>query len=330
MENTNTPAEGTLSTQEALEAVTVAAEGVVVAEGSESVVPKVEETPKPTPEMDKQAAKFAAISRREKALKAQERALAQRAKELEDKIKAASDTKIDDTKYIDVEAFKSNPYEYMKKHGLTLEQVAEIALNDGKVTPESLVKQSESKMEKQIRELTERLEAKEAKEVEQRYEQVLNNFKTEMTKFVNETEDYEMIRATDSTQVVYDVIETNFNNKVEEFREEYGREATEEERREFILDNKTACDMVEAWLLDREKAKIEKLRNLKKTKALFEPSKPKDESKVKDATTTLTNTLSAQVPSKDGKKLTAEESLKEAAKLIKWNNQHSMPTNTHT
>jgi len=320
MSDTITPAEGTLSTQEALNAVADAAstnDATIVAEGTEVVAPKVEEK---APEVDKQAAKFAAISRREKALKAQERALAQRAKELEDKIKAASENKIDDTKYIDVESFKKNPYEYMKKHGLTLEQISEIVLNDGKVTPESLVKQTETKLEQQIRELTERLEAKEAKEVEQRYEQVLQNFKGEMTKFVNDTEDYEMIRATDSVETVYEVIETNFNNKVEEFREEYGREATEEERREFILDNKTACDMVEAWLLDQEKAKIEKLRNLKKTKGLFEPSKPKDEPKVKDATTTLTNTLAAQVPTKDGKKLTAEESLKEAAKLIKWNN----------
>lgn len=322
MDNTTAATEVTLSTQAALEAVAEAAtttpDTSTALESAKDVAPKTE-TPK-TPEADPQAAKFAALSRREKALKAQERSLAQRAKEFEEKLKLASESKVDDAKYIDVDAFKKNPYEYMKKHGLTLEQVAEIALNDGKITPESLVKQAETKLEKQIRELQEKLEVKEAKEIEQRYEQVLQGFKADMTKFVNDTEDYEMIRATDSVQTVYDVIETNFNNKIAEFAEEYGREATEEERREFILDNKTACDMVEAWLLDQEKAKIEKLRSLKKTKGLFEPLATKVEPKVKDATTTLTNTLSAQVPSKDSKKLTAEESLKEAAKLIKWNN----------
>lgn len=320
MENSNgttAVVTGPISTQDALETVAAAATEAVAAD---AVAAKTEEIK--APEADRQAAKFAAISRREKALKAQERALSARAKELEAQIAAAKEAsgKVDDTKYIDVESFKRNPYQYIKQHGLTMEQVAEIVLNDGKETPEMLAKQVETKLEKQIRELQEKIAAKETQDQEDKYAQVLDGFKADMNAFVTNTADYEMIRATESVELVYDVIETNFNNKIEEFEDEHGRAPSMEERRKFILDNKTACDMVEAWLFDQEKAKIDNLRKLNKTKGMFEPAAPKaTEPTVKTATTTLTNTLAAQVPSKGGKTLTDEESKREAAKLIKWN-----------
>ena len=273
----------------------------------------------PNPELDRQAAKFAALSRQDKALKARERELARKEKEYEAKL-ATSGT-VDNTKYIDIEGFKKNPYKYMKDHGLTLEEVANIALNDGKITPEKLVEQSESKLQTEIRELREKMAAKEAREEEQRVESIVQSFKHNLGKFVADTPEYEMIRSQDAegVQLVYDVMDAHYNEQLAAYTEENGEEPSAEERQSFILDNKRACDMVEAWLLDQEKARITKLKAMNKTKGMFEPTaKPVEQKSKVPQSPTLTNTLSAQVPSKDSKTLTDDESKREAAKLIKF------------
>lgn len=308
--------EATKLTDAVMNADETAAATLPAEAAAETVAPKAEETA----EAERVASKFAALSRKEKALRTQERQLAARAKELEEKFKATEGQQIDSTKYIDVADFKKNPYKYMKDNGLTLEQLAEIVINDGKVTPEKLIAESETKIQKELREMREALKARDEKEQEERTAKLLSDYKSTLNKFVDDTPEYEMIRAEEQYELVFEVIDTHYNEQVAAYIEENGEQPTFEEKQAFIMDNKQACDLVEKHLLDKETARIKKLRNLNKTKSLFEaPAKPVEPTKVKEtASATLTNTLSTQVPSSSRKTLTDEESKREASKLIKF------------
>lgn len=268
----------------------------------------IEEAPK-TVEEARVAAKFAALSRQEKALKAQEKALAQRAKELEERLAAIESSTKDESKYISREEFRKNPYKYMTEDKISLESVAELALNDGKKSPEQITAELEAKMEAKVRAMEEKLAQKEQAEQQAQIEAALNAYKQQLTEFANNTPDYEMIRANDAMELVYEVIEQHCEATIDE-----------ETGKGIILSNKEACDMVEKYLLDQEKARIEKYRNLNKTKGMFEPQATKVEPSVKaPESTTLTNTLATEVPTKGSRTLSDEESKREAAKLLKWN-----------
>lgn len=300
-----TPAAETTQTAVTQLAENVAPKAEVPAETAEQVPVAAEKTVEET----RVAAKFAALSRQEKALKAQEKALAQRAKELEDRLAAMEQSSKDESKYISREEFKKNPYKYISEDKISLESIAELALNDGKKTPEQITAELEAKMEAKVRAMEEKLQQKEQAEQQAQVEAALNAYKTQLTNFANETPEYELIRANDAIELVYEVIEQHCEATIDE-----------ETGKGVILSNKEACDMVEKYLLDQEKARIEKYRNLNKTKGMFEPAATKVEQTVKaPESKTLTNNLATELPTKGSKTLTAEESIREAAKLLKWN-----------
>lgn len=268
------------------------------------------------------AAKFAALTRKEKSIKTEERRVAAMRKEIEAQKAAMSTAGVDGTKYISLEDFNKNPYKYLKDNNHSLESIAEVVMNDGKLTPEKIAAQVRSELQAEIDAMKKQLADKDEATAAEKMDTVLANFKTQLGGFVEATPDYEMIRAdgAEGVQLVYDVIDTYFNEQLEAYKAENGESAPQEELKNFILSNKQACDMVEKHLLDQEKARIERARKLTKTKGLFEPSVPtKVEPKVSSsATNTLTNTLSTQVPSSSKKMLTDDESKREAAKLIKF------------
>lgn len=313
---TGAPAPTSESSPAATEPSTTTAETSakdVVTELAENISGKeatsAQEVVAPKPEENAAAAKFAALSRREKAIKAQEKALAEKVKAMEARMQEIEGLTKDETKYISAEEFKKNPYKYMKNSDIKLETLAELALNDGVKTPETMAQELEAKLEAKVKAMEAKLAEKEAKEEQERIEAALHGFKTQLTEYVNTAEDYELIRATDSVELVYEVIEQHCEATIDP-----------ETGKGIVLSNKEACDMVEKYLLDQEKARIEKYRNLNKIKGMLEPSTQKVEQTVKEpSTNTLTNTLASQVPNNEGKKLTPEESLREAAKLLKWN-----------
>lgn len=313
---------------EAYEAAMAAQEAVKGNTTAENVAPAVEATTSPEPAAtteaptepkpdDKVASKFAALSRKEKLVSQREKALAAREKELAAKEAAAGN--VDAAKYIDVAEFKRNPYKYMKDNGLTLEQVAEIALNDGKITSEKLLQESESKMEAKLKAMEEKLAAKEEQEQQQNVDRQLQEFKTNLGKFVTDTPEYEMIQSQgpEGVQLVYDVIEIHYEQQVAAYVEENGEQPDYDTKQTFILPNKQASDMVEQHLLNQEKARIEKLRKLSKTKSLFEAPAPATQS-VKAPSQTLTNTQASTVPQSAATKLTEDEQKAQIAKMIKF------------
>lgn len=298
----------------------IAAEGIFATEGSESEVatptPEDEalkaaeaekaklstEEVKAKIEADKFAAKFAALSRKEKQMRDREKAIAAR----EAQIAEAEQTK---SKYSsEIEAFKARirkePVKVMEEYGLTAQELAEVLLNNNEPTEKMKMTDSERAIQAQLKALEDKLAAKEAAEEEERYQTTLNNFKSGIASFINNNAaDYELVQANDATELVYQVIEEHHASTGE------------------ILDTKRAADAVEAHLLEEAKKLIErpKIKGLLQPKAPEAPSNAAKSETAKPAPSakTLTN-AAASKPTPPARKLSDEDSLTEAAKLIKW------------
>ncbi len=255
---------------------------------------------------DKFAAKFAALGRQEKALRARERQVEQRLKELEGQF-TAKETEVK-SKYIDPEQLRKSPLKTIQDAtGLTFAQLAEMALNDDKPTQEMELDSREAKIMAKLKEYEDKLEAKEKAEKQAQEAKVMSDFIATLTSFVNDTPDYEMIRANDSIDLVYQVIDEHFNKTAAESEDGTG----------IILSNKEAADAVENYLLEIAKKQIK----LPKVSKLLQPP-PAEAPATKQPQTaakTLSNAQSTQASSPVSKFLSDEDSKKQAASLIKWN-----------
>ena len=262
------------------------------------------------PEEDKFASKFAALSRRDKELREREAEINNKLALLEEKF-AALENPSEPEKEPELPLeyrLKSNPLETLKEMGLGYDKLTELALNDGKLTTDMQMQlmreELESKFGSELERLQNELAEKEKAQEEQKYEEVVNNYMNELTEFVNTDQKYELIRANDSVDLVYDVIEDYYN--------ETGR----------ILDMNEAADQVEAYLeeeLDRIVNNTQKLQEkFGLTKAEAEKIVEAQEQKSSNDSPTLSNTHSTVV-SKQGSPKTRDESLLAAASLLKWN-----------
>lgn len=271
---------------------------------AESVEATAEVEAQPEPQVSAQeerfAAKFAALSRKEKAVRQREAQLQQQMQDLEAKLKAFESQQSEVQNYKSLpDRLKKEPFKVLQEQGLTFEQLAEMVLNDGKPTQEMILSEYEKKVMSKVQELEQKLAEKEVKEQEERYNAAINQFQGQLVDFINETPDYELIRANDSADLVYNVIEEHFNETGE------------------ILSNKEACDAVEEYLLEEAKKLVDR-EKVKKLLSSQTPSKTATPSG--KSSPTLSNAQAAQASKQTAaRRLSDEESKIEAAKLIKWN-----------
>lgn len=281
-----------------------AAEGeeVVVAEGAiapeETAEPEKPSDPPPGEAPDEKfAAKFAALSRKEKQIRQREAQITQQLQEMEQKLKAFEAEKSELEKFKALpDRLKKETLKVLEEQGVKFEDLAQMVLNDGKPTQDMVLTEYEKKVTAKIEEFERKMAEKEKKEQEERVQSAVEGFKAQLTDFVNTTEDYELIRANDYVGEVFDVIEMHHEKTGE------------------ILSNKEACDIVEAYLLEEAK----KLVDREKVKKLLQPSTPTSTAPKGKSSPTLSNAQAAQAPKPAAKKLSDEESKAEAAKLIKW------------
>lgn len=289
---------------------TAVAEGLENTQTAEIQEPAKQETQEP----DKFAAKFAALTRKEKQLRQQEQYIATKVAEAEKRAKEAEERA---AQFGNLENdVKGNPLKWLQdKYGITYEQLTEMALNEGNPTQEMRFKrmqeEMDSKYSKQIEDMKRLLEEKEQTELNKKAAEAKNGFLKETTEFIDSNEDkYELIRLNDAYNLVYDVAEEVFNNNVRNFEEEYGRKPSQEEAFDLIPDKALVADAVEADL-ETEASKVLKAKKLQQK---LQP--PKSESQ--KTAPTLSNTAASQVPKNGERKLSNDESLAAAAKLIKW------------
>ena len=233
--------------------------------------------------------KFAALSRKEKAL---------RDRELELEKKYGGDKE----KELPLERrIRANPLKALEELGLDYDKLTELALNDGRLTPDMQMKLMREELENDYKDkfnsLEQRINAKEKMEEEAKYDAVKQGFVGEIKSFVNENStDFEYVAHNDATDVVYDVIEEHYN--------ETGR----------ILDIKEAVQAVESYLEEE----AEKLLNLGKVKNRLTSLRDEYEPPQRQSQTTLSNAHSAQANERVARKLSDEESKSAMAKMLQW------------
>lgn len=261
---------------------------------------------------DKFAAKFAALSRQEKAIKqrnaevdAKVAAFAAKEKEWQEKLAAREEELGQFRGY--KEKVKQNPLQALAEDGIDFEALTKMQLNEQNPTPEMLVsrlqKQMDDKYSKQLEELKAQLAEKEQKAQQQTIENAKAGYMKSIEHTVNENPDkYELIANTPyngeetSTKLVYEVVEEYFN------------------KNSRVLDVQEAADMVEKHLEDVERQRREKLKKFKQTSNPPPAIKPG----AKQTAPTLSNSLTAESPKNGPKHMSREESVREAAKLIRW------------
>ena len=248
---------------------------------------------------DQFASKFAALSRKEKALRDREADYESKFEEMERRL-AEYEAQSQEPEVDWEQLLRRDPLRALEEAGLGYDKLTELALNDGKLTPDMQMAAMREEIERDYRrkfeDLEERLQAKEEAEAEEYYNSVQENFQYEIGNFINENnETYELINASEADTLVYDVIEEHYN--------ETGR----------ILDLKDAADAVESYL-EEEAGKLMKLKKLSgrldyNPEELFEP-----ESQV-----TLSNDHAAQVVHENAQRmLSTEESKARAARMLQW------------
>ena len=270
-------------------------------DSTESAAEEVEQSLEAAQEPEKNddfSRKFAALSRREKEIRAKEAEYEQRIAELEQRFVAQEPQKEPEIPF-DVR-LRQNPLKALESVGLSYDKLTELALNDGKLTPEMQMKLMREELEtdykSKFEDLENRLVEKEKGLEEQRYEDIKLGFQNEIESFVNSNgEEYELIKANDANDVVYEVIEEHYN--------ETGK----------ILDIKEAAEAVESYLEEE----ATKLLQLSKVRSKFNPGNNEQEPQ-RQSQVTLSNAHSAQANERVARKLSDEESKSAMAKMLQW------------
>lgn len=228
--------------------------------------------------------KFAALSKRQKELFLKEQAL----KEQESKYKP----------YEELEVLKQkNPLEFIKKSGLSVDQIIEMAIKEGE--PPS-VDDKFSAMEKKYNDLVAKMEAKEKEARENEEKKTIDAFKKNLeNELKSKADKFELVNALGVFETVYDVIAEKFQQTGE------------------IISTDEAAEMVENYYFNEAK----KLKNVKKLWGSVETKTDEPSSTVKtDALpgATLNSAIKASSSgSSSDEDLTFEQRVEKARALMK-------------
>lgn len=257
-----------------------------------------EEAPEESSNQDQFASKFAALSRKEKALRERESEYESKFEEMERRL-ADYETR-DQEPEVDWEhMLRNDPLKALEEAGLGYDKLTELALNDGKLTPDmqlaAMRQELENDYKQKFEELEDRLNQKEQLEQDTYYDSIQQNFQDEIGNVVQQNpEKFELIAASEADGLVYDVIEEHYN--------ETGR----------VLDIEEAADAVESYL-EEEANKLMKLKKISNRLGI-DPLELEAMEQV-----TLSNDHSAQVNYEGANRmLSNDESRARAARMLQW------------
>ncbi len=256
-------------------------------------------------ETDQFSSKFAALSRKEKSLRDKEKQFEQRMQEFEEKMaqfQAPAQPEIPaEPEHVPAD-IRRNPIKALEEAGYTYEDLTNMILSDGKLTPERqmelLKEELQNDYKAKYEEINNKLIEKEEKEVQRNYDETLNNFKSEINEFVNSSEDFDYIQANEAQDLVFDVID------------EYYQENNE------ILDIQTAAMQVEQYLEEESMKLFEKSKKLK-SKFSSNTQKPAPAPSRQSPTLSNSHAATSKAPQQQ-RMLSREESIAELAKQLKW------------
>ena len=276
---------------------------------------------KPT---DKFAAKFAALTRKERDVREREtkwKSESESIKAESEKVKAEAEQYRNKYGQFEslaerVKADKSAGVKWLLSQGLSVEDLSDALLEEMNPNAERKLERTTSDIEKRLmarlEELEGKLTAKEKAELESQkqaeqdtFEKTVTQVKTELREFIDAGDDYELIKLSGEYETVFDVMQEHYNDQV---TKGVSRDKIK------ILSYEEAAKWTEAYLEEDARTKYEAKRAKLVTKT--EPAKSKPTSP------TLSNTLSTEVQnSEEPKARTREESLKRAARLLRYNEE---------
>jgi hypothetical protein len=277
--------------------------------------PVVETQPIGTPEAkvevakpvdERFASKFAALTRKEKEIQAARRMHEEQmgsVKQQQEEI-ARMRAEIEAEKSSWKSKFKENPLKALEAEGFSFQDLNDIALNDSNPTTEMQLKRFkedlDSKYSRELAELKKQLQDKEEGEAKNNLERQQVAYKHSLSDTIDknaEKYDYSSIYKDDAVQLAYEVTEEYYNEHKK------------------VLSPSEALDLVEQYLEDE----ATKILSAKKSAAKLAS---KDKAPVsqggKKESVTISNNMAAEVPRSGSKFLSRDESLKEAAKLIRF------------
>ena len=201
---------------------------------------------------------------------------------------------------------KENPIEFLDRFGISYDALTRRVINDGNVAIEDVVAQQAKEIES-LKEINRKsAEDRENRHKKREYEETYNGFIDKIHNFVENNDKYEMIKANNAYNTVYEVMQ-----------EQYAIDGT-------VLEYDQAADMVEQYYEDEAERyfKSSKLRDRYKGYWQPEPEeaqdvKPSQPAIPKPRPKTLSNQLTSQTPARNGELLSREESLARAAAIMR-------------
>lgn len=229
---------------------------------------------------EKISPKLALLIQREKAALARERSAKAKELEIADLLKKYQDREAREKEQEELK--RTQPLKWLEQNGLNYQDLTQVALNDGSVTPEMKIKELESKFNSYTHTQEEALRVKEEndrREEERRNQDTINGFKGDIGNYLKENQArYELMHFENSEDggaaLVYDVIDEHYTRtlkeKVDKAKEEDPEADTSTIRGE-ILTIAQAADKIELHL----EQKYDKARALSKIKALLSAQEKK-------------------------------------------------------
>ncbi len=284
-----------------------------VAPITEAVTAPVTTEPKSTEHIDKFASKFAALTRKEKESndkwKAKDAEYATKLADMEEKARKYAPLENLDK---EISTDKRKALDFLLSKGLTIDEIGQMLMDEANPDPEAKLKrsvnQTESKLmakidalEKSLLDREEKKKQSEEDDAKKQHEKIVQGVMSDLTEFVNKTDEYELIRNYNSVDMVYQVMN-------EHYLEQVNKGIPDQLVK--ILSYKEACDAVEAHL-DEQVKKVYEAKRAKQAPKLNEQD-PKKTSQ------TLSNTQSSEVPVSGERQLSKDEKIKEAAKQLRW------------
>lgn len=244
------------------------------------------------------ASKFAALSHKERKLQDMQAKLKEQMKALETEKLSLSELQTLKAKA------KENPLEWLKGGGLEYDDLVKYMLGGEKVPAESLVKQTDAR----VKALEEKLAAYEQEKVTAQEEKAISSFKNDIKEKVTASEEYELIRAFESYDTVYNVIEQHYTDT--------GK----------VLSIDEAAELVEAHLTQEVEEGVKKISSTKKLSQKLgflkqEAPKTLEAPKLSQPAKTLTNSLAQESVAPISHALSDEERKREAMKLLRFTDE---------
>jgi hypothetical protein len=160
-------------------------------------------------------------------------------------------------------------------------------------SPDELPDLKQPEADDPVKSLKQEIEDMKRQRQEEDQQKAVNDVKSQISSIITQDKDaYELIHAFDASEMVFDLLLDHY------------REHNEE------LDYAEAARQVEKYLEDQ----VKRASSTKKISSLFQPS----QSPGKEPAPTLTGSMVSSPVSGTQRKLSPEESIAEAAKLIKW------------